>query len=361
MILTNYESSKPRIASFDGLRFFLFLSIFLYHHFFSELTLLSLALPFFICLSGFFIAQKLQMSSYESVRTSLKIYYLNRFFRVAPAYYITLVVAYFFSSLLETKFHMFFLFNFRFYELTLDSTNQFLSKLSVIPYSSGVHFWSLCVEIQFYLIAPILLIWKRNYVIAISTVFVLASLFVQFWYTQNLPASSYGTLPHFCAQYFLVGALAWHISQINNAILLKNIALKIAGLLFLLGLLGRFVNPPRHNPLNQFSPEMHQILFILSFAFFILHLYFNPKNIITTILSAPTFVFLGQVSYSLYLVHLFTWQISNSILQNFYYSKGLLVILTFGLTLILGFALWFFVERPSEIIKRKIVREIKNN
>lgn len=105
----------------------------------------DVAVDGFLMVSGFLMANILMKQYQEHKTLNVKVFYLSRFLRLTPAYYLTLII---FSLLLNTENkdvwpNFFYIQNF------FDDYDRYL-----LPYT-----WSLAVEEQFYLLLPAYLIF----------------------------------------------------------------------------------------------------------------------------------------------------------------------------------------------------------
>ena len=103
----------------------------------------------FFVLSGYLIGQQLFRLAHDRPGKDLRKFYIRRAFRTLPAYWVVLAVFFLVSAVREKA---------ELPELSgyLNFTANF--KLFTPAYPSFVHVWSLCVEEQFYLIAPLAVI-----------------------------------------------------------------------------------------------------------------------------------------------------------------------------------------------------------
>ncbi len=120
----------------------------------------------FFVLSGFLIASQLFQQINDGQHISLKVFYTKRFFRIIPAYLVVLTLYFVFPYLREREslppLWKFLTFT---QNLNLNTHSQFTFS----------HVWSLCIEEQFYLLFPLLLLFfikikqvHRGYILLIT-------------------------------------------------------------------------------------------------------------------------------------------------------------------------------------------------
>ena len=161
-ISDNPEALKvEEFAAFDVLRFILAATVMLSH-----LGIVTwpqagnLAVQVFFALSGWLIGAIL----YSTKTSELSHFYFNRSTRIWIPYFFT-VAALYGSSLLHESTHSSRLFEFLAYDLTFThnwftlETNASLALSQMPWHGTGNHFWSLAVEEQFYLVAPLIILF----------------------------------------------------------------------------------------------------------------------------------------------------------------------------------------------------------
>jgi len=155
-------SSHKKLYGLDHLRAFAIIFVFLFHYF-----ILSSGQPkwlpglakfgwtgvdLFFVLSGFLISSQLFEQIKKGQNLSFKVFFLKRFFRIIPTYWITVGLYYCFPVFREKE--------------ALPSIWKFLTftqnlGLNLKNFGTFSHAWSLCVEEHFYLFLPIFLIFLQ--------------------------------------------------------------------------------------------------------------------------------------------------------------------------------------------------------
>lgn len=331
-------------SEIDGLRAFAVLNVIFYHFFPSLNGMGYLGVDIFFIISGYLITTHLISLDSYSASTVLKIFYERRIKRIFPALFvflfITTTVAFFiliitdlekyFSSLIASKT---FWANWYFWR----DGGYFGSEDKLKPL---LHLWSLSVEEQFYLLYPVFIIltfWVRsklNLNILIPIIF-LGMLSFSLWVFMHLID---GSNPAF----FLLPTRAWQfalgavISILHNRILFET---KLySNILFFMAFIFLILSVSW-----SYSQFLNTILVSLSASFFI---FLKPKSDskIAKLFRNFVAVFIGKISYSLYLYH---WPII--VFLGYYYVNKPPLSITL-LFLILSFIISFFsfkiIEKP---------------
>ncbi|MGL4555431.1 MAG: acyltransferase family protein, partial [Gemmataceae bacterium] len=141
------DAHRPQL---DTLRLLAFLAVFAYHLDDRRYAYGWMGVPLFFALSGFLITRLLLLHESGSVGRDLGVFYARRTLRIFPLYYATLAALLALGMLPRPGWYFAYLMN-----VDLFVTNVWPGRT--------VHFWSLCVEEQFYLLYPaVLLLWPRR-------------------------------------------------------------------------------------------------------------------------------------------------------------------------------------------------------
>ncbi|HXZ33247.1 MAG TPA: acyltransferase [Terriglobales bacterium] len=308
-----------RIPSLDGLRA-ISISLVILGHWVTkhqQLTFLAVyanvGVRIFFVISGYLITTLLLSQQQKTGRISLRDFYARRAFRILPAAF-TFIVPVIVLHWGEMRWYdiaaaMLYLVNFDF----------------ACPWFIG-HLWSLSVEEQFYLLWPAILHkWFRHRVKVLIAVVIIAPIYSAVCYRLKVPAGGYGTFPA-VADNLAIGCLlalfAPHIRKIG-----RGVACAMAIAVVLIPLFA--ANTPGRTLFMLFIlwPVLH-----LSISGVLLHAVQERYRL----LNFGPIVFLGKISYSLYL-----WQ------QLFFFRPEPLPIYL-ALPLALSFAClsYFLVEQP---------------
>jgi hypothetical protein len=320
----------------QALRGFSILVVLLYHSQFGWFKGGFLGVDIFFVISGFVITSKL-MEGEGSTGAQIKEFYLRRAKRILPA---SLTV-----TVLTSIFAIFFLpsisrsrFSLEALSSALFSSNLHFARIGndYLAQSSDpspfLHYWSLGVEEQFYLLWPLLFLffYKKNRNWLFPTL--LSSAALGIWYTTIDPVYSF-YLPVSRFWEFFAGILIAMNPQFSlNKKFQKFTALSGWALITLCV---HFFSVNNLTPGTTTAIAIFGTMLVLAARFEIKPHYFLPK--------------LGDYSFSLYLVH---WPIvvyfldRNSKLSS---TNKISIILV---SLLLSFSLTHFVERPFRFKKQ---------
>jgi len=373
------------IPQIDGLRAVAVLSVILYHANFKIFGINFFdggyfGVDIFFVISGYLITKLIISEIKEKNKFNFKNFYLRRVRRIIPALLtvalITYPLAYFFflpipfleyiGSLISGIFFSSNLF-FYFSEIEYGATPSLYKPL--------LHYWSLSVEEQFYFLYPIslYLIYKffKNNLILVFTIIGFLSFFLSNWLNiHNNNSLSFYLFPTRVWE-FLVGAFLakLHYQNQNLGIINHNSKSRLqwAGI-FLIIFSIIFLSEFNIHKLTEMGVgiELDGIihkLFLSNPGFmtlipitgtFLVILFVGEKNLLNKILSFGPIVFIGLISYSLYLWHLpiFSFVRISTIDINTLTEFLLLVTAIFVLS-ILSF---YLIEKP---FRNKKITSIK--
>ena len=284
----------------------------------------------FFVLSGFLITGILLRSQTGSLVRDAKVFYLRRFLRIFPLYYLIISVA--FAAGMPTHLASPFYF-------------YYFNELAARGQSAGPlnPFWSLCVEEQFYLICP-LLIWKtpRRIVPHVLVALIIGSAATGLFFAHFRTFYNEKMLTVVCAQFLMCGALASYVDWKHGAKVNADKCLLVG----LGGLLLTFAV----NTQIQFYTLLLQSIFL---AFMILGLKRTSNKVALSVFKFRPFVYIGQISYGLYSYHELGFVIAVSVI-SLYPALGLMTgpIFAFLLTMIIATLSYYWFETPINKLKR---------
>jgi peptidoglycan/LPS O-acetylase OafA/YrhL len=360
--LSRITSSGNFIPEIDGLRFIMVIAIVAFHlsgfliakdvskytsyynfdFIFRFIQNGDIALHLFFVLSGFILGMPFaQHHLLVGKKINLKNYTIRRITRVEPPYVIAMVFLFigtiFYTNNYTTEEAI------KSFFASITYTHNFIYGKQVLPLINCVA-WSLEIEIQFYILAPLLsLIFtiknkykRRCAILTLSIIFSVLTHYSNFSFVSILDY----------LQFFLIGFLLVDLyltvktEKTNSA--LRNI-FTLASLLLIFCF-----------NIHDFSLLYQKILWDISVLFLILILYYNVlihKSL--PILSQKIITNIGGMCYSIYLLHFAVISFFGNPLMQFSFSNNQLInscIYTFILSLailIVSTLFYLLIEQPS--------------
>jgi len=328
----------------DGLRAVAVLPVVFYHFQIAPFTGGFVGVDIFFVISGYLITSLIH-SEAKNGTFSLLTFYERRVRRILPALFFMLFVTTALAGLI------FFPQDLMRYSRSLIATAfsgsnfYFWSTVDYFDIAANrkplLHTWSLAVEEQFYLVYPLLFFIfrgasQRSLIQIVATIFVV-SLGANIWALHFAPASDFYLLP-FRAWELMLGALL-ALSPLSSSARMST-ALAWSGIaLIVLSILAFSVDTP--------FPGQYALIPCIGAACLI---HAGPDTIVGRILSLKPLVFIGLISYSVYLWHwpmlVFTRYL---VLREFLlWEKAALILLSLGVA---AFS-WAYVERPFRVLGR---------
>lgn len=325
---------RPEI---DGLRAIAVLSVILSHANFTAFSGGFIGVDVFFVISGYLIT-RIILGEYEAGRFSLVRFYERRAKRILPALFFVVLVclpfawlllmpsAYedFSKSLIATAFSVS---NFYFWK----KTDYFATESGEVPL---LHTWSLGVEEQYYMLFPLLFLWRFRVstIFRIVAVMAVCSLAFSEWGARAMPAANYYLLPG-RAWEILAGSLcAFYASSGSRK---PNGLLAMLGLTMIVAAIFAFEPSIRIPSVMALLPVGGAALFLL-FA--------SHENLAGKLLAHPALVFIGKISFSAYLWHqpVFAFWRVSSLEAPGPMVMACLIVLVF----VLAVATWLLIEQP---------------
>lgn len=287
-------------------------------------------------------------------------FYLRRFFRIAPLFYLTLIFMVFFSEKYIGQNMVIPFFG------TLTFISTWIPSLSATLVPGG---WSIAVEMWFYLLAPVLVAKIRNLNQALYFVFgtVIFRLiinegllhflknkppeflsYIYFWLPNQMPLFALGIVIYFLYQ---------RINDVNR--IETNISKPISPLFyFYAGLYLWAANLQAFKALLPF----HFLLGVAN-VLIIIFIMRKPDNIL---LNKPI-IGLGKISYSAYITHFFVIEYSYNYFTRITFGLNaqtllvyvLFLLMTILITTITSTVLYFGIEKPSQSFGKKLIQKWK--
>lgn len=347
----------------DALRTFAVLGVML-HHFWPKaeaaigLTTGFLGVQLFFVLSGFLItgillrARDLVESDFESAPSAIRQFYIRRFLRIVPLFYVTLFVAWM-AGLPEVRDSIV-------WHLTY-ATNIYLVKIEDW-HGSISHFWSLAVEEQFYLVWPFAIVLAPRRLLLPLLVFVvcLAPAFRLFGALTDLHWMVWFVLPFANCDALALGAVLayassarWGSGALYSRIVRGGFWI---GLPFVLALWFLEFNQLWWPATTWFRTGFENTVWGLFFMWLIDGAARGFGGPFGWLLRRRWLIYLGRISYGLYVIHPFAarvvpWAYARMGVQ--YPTPGVLEFLVLsGVTIVVASASWAAYERPINDLKR---------
>jgi peptidoglycan/LPS O-acetylase OafA/YrhL len=285
---------RPEI---DGLRAIAIIFIILSH--FKQLNFVSGGVNIFFVISGYLITHIILNQQLDIFK-----FYRTRFLKLYPNIFIIsliILILFFFIgdfaqwSVILRSFIGTIIGLFNFYLINIE--NVYGQENYINPFSP---FWAFCVIIQFYIIYPIILkiifFLKEKFkfnddfiIISLSIISIVSFLFY-YYFRDNSFFSFYSPLSRYWQ--FILGACLYFVIQFKKKLYFNDLTIYFAVILIIIWQLN----------LEYFYDWRHvQILLSISTLLF---LYSINTNIFNKILSIKPLIFLGKISFELYLIHM---------------------------------------------------------
>ncbi|CAM1372492.1 acyltransferase family protein [Tenacibaculum xiamenense] len=347
------------LPELDGLRFFAFLLVFIHHHpLISKVPVLSnlhtygwIGVDLFFCLSAFLFA-KLLIAEYKKTDTiHLKRFYIRRFFRIWPVYFLfTAIAISVFISTTDITSNL----GLRIFGLFTFTDNIFTAINSYNPIPFVPHLWTIAYEEQFYLIIPFLILLlvkvpSKMRFICFFISMILLNLIRTYFILEEISHPAIWVLPitHFESIVFGI------VLGFGGFIFLKKICspeiLSLVGVLFFCVICYLPNITETTYWLNVTYPLVGLSTTFILFAVL-------ESNSLQKFFSNKILVFLGKRSYGLYLYHFIGnwvgWQLVNYFkIED---TSALIISFTcsFFVTIVISVVSYRFIETPFLKLKK---------
>jgi peptidoglycan/LPS O-acetylase OafA/YrhL len=356
---------KSRIIGLDVIRALAIILVLIWHwfpegsninYFFNG----KLGVNLFFVLSGYLISKGLIESANQKTISQLKSFYFKRFLRIFPIYYLVLIILLLinYSYIKDVQFWYWF------YGVNVLQEID----LKVVPYT--IHFWSLSVEEQFYLLWPILFLFfvkKRKQIKLFFSVVILVSILFQLF--ESLVFKTYFLNGFIYFYSFAFGACIHFIEKkitLNQNLLILLVSTICVVIISIS--VQQNVIPVK---LNNFGLDFTFSLFSASLLMLILNKESSFKKIkyhLTPLL------YIGKISYGIYIFHYFAYPFNHFLhtisIQNNWkipftqtvlfpeFSNDIIrFIYFFSITLVIATISYHLIEKP--IIKFSNIKMIK--
>lgn len=309
----------------------------------------------FFVLSGYLISnilfeQKEKIDSGEiSIRESFKTFYIRRFLRIFPLYYLLIIYLYYinYSNTREL------------FPWLVTYTSNIKQNISGNYVGDFNHFWSLAVEEQFYILWPLLVFYLpkdriRNVMIILVTISFLSRLTCYLISPGNWMLAAYFTPNLFLP--LILGAFISYTKRyqiktfhlLTNSILLYSIAIIYVLCYYVFHFKLHF---------NPFDMIFDEYLFSIMCVFIVAKAATNSfSHLSKFILEHELVVFTGKISYGLYIFHLFVigffWNYLAMEFKLGIENKHAMWFTYFITTYILAILSYYILEKPFNNLKK---------
>lgn len=356
------KASAAYIPAIDGIRAVSILLVLFSHAGLQNIIPGNLGVLIFFVISGFLITRLMIVEVETHGTLSLKAFYLRRIFRLMPAMVVYLAVfstacVYLFGAEITTTHILSGVFYF---------ANYYQVYVGYPDYSPVPILWSLSVEEHYYIVFPfIMLLFRKNpqrmikWLLA-AVVAVLAWRFYVYAKCESDTSWPYCGLPtdmrfHTtttivdCIFYGSLLALVLHYAKEGAfRILLSPAALLGAGLMLLLTLI---IRDPFFRETIRFTLQS------LCIAVLIMNVLYSSFSLPRAILCNPALIYIGKLSYSLYLLHFGVLNIMFGFQQQGLLPQGHPPALTAGY-LAASFACaalsYHYIEQPMLALRKRL-------
>lgn len=334
--------------SIDGMRAIAVLSVLVFH---LEKTLLPggfVGVDVFFVISGYLITSIIYDAS-QSNSFSISRFYQRRISRIFPVLFTVTIAILLAASVLYTS-----------QDFASAGALAMASVLSVAniklmlqgdyfevsPDSQPfLHFWSLSVEEQFYVFLPFLLVLTHRYRVSRRLLLLLLSLlaatsFISCLYITNTkPTWAFYLLPT-RAWELLAGAILAVVASKENVL-----PARFTGVLSVVGLLFVVASMFLINESQQFPGYV--ALLPVAGSVLLIGVSHDPTQLTERLLSCPSMVWIGKLSYSLYLWH---WPVYCFVdYRMFSEATAIRVGLKIAITTIVALASYFLIEKRCRL------------
>ncbi len=333
----------PHKPQLDGLRFLAFLAVFYFHARPGKWPWGPEGVQVFFTLSGFLITRILIEGESGDLRADLKRFYIRRTLRIFPLYYAVVAWLWVRGELPGVGWYLTYTYNVR----------AFLLHSWAGPVG---HFWTLCVEEQFYLLYPLaLLLTAPRFRSAMLVALLVGSKAFQVYAQARLSIPWSGFLLPYCGEFLIWGCLAGLVE-------LRTKPGKWEGPLALAVGIALIVLCRGRPEWLASKPGLVVILgsmsgFGLGSALVVFGLWRTDSPWIVGPLAVRPVAYLGKISYGLYVYHLI--MIDRELA---FYLPGILPLplpVPFGelaLTIAVAAVSWRFFEQPINRLKDRLTR-----
>ncbi len=363
------ENKTNRISQIDGLRAIAILLVISFHYVNNQLLHDTSKLGKFFCLatsfgwvgvdlffvlSGFLIGSILISNKHR--KNYFSTFYIRRFVRIIPSYYLLLIVFIIIINIPIFKANYFVSGNnvIPTWSYFLMLHNIFMGKLNNMGNDSMSITWSIGIEEQFYLIIPLIVYYvKKHWLPILLIVFIILANFFRYAYAApNVWIPAYVLLPCRMDAISFGVLIAWINGRYNINIFANKHFKYILLIMFSCILLCAFL----YLKYKDIGVIRHS-LFALFFACAIIIALAKPSSFYGKILANKALNWIGKISYSLYLFHYLMMGIFNVVAATYFANTGIYAIFTtiaaLTFTFLFSWLLYNYIEKPTIAFGKK--------
>lgn len=372
-------TSEGHIIQLDGVRF-IAVGLVLLDHLFVEINVIpfgALGVTIFFVLSGFLISRILLKSKEKTHGTPggfkkyLRKFLIRRTIRIFPVYYLIIALLYIFDVPPVRE---------KLAWLALYGTNIYMA-IHKTWMGSVDHLWSLAVEEQVYLFFPFLIFFiPKNKLLPVLGIMGIFSILLRFFifYTGRVPGTDHVTMGEWTVAYvstpacfdsFALGGLMAWVQLYKKDLFIKWFSKPWPVMLGLIAwILVQFWAKSYDERFNMPFVVLDRTVSSIFGFLLIGRAVMGFKGLMAWFLENPAVIYLGKISYGLYLYHNFVYnhfhsgpmhptvRLFRKIYQYAPTLKGSIAfeaLVVVALTILVASVSWHFFEKPINALKDK--------
>lgn len=302
-----------------------------------------LGVDIFFVISGFIISKNITENYIIKKETSIKIFFIKRFLRLYPSLFLIITISTFLFLILSFRVqNEYFIHIYKSATSSLLGFSNFYFSVSKENYffndqNPFLHTWSLSLEEQFYLLSffflSIFIKFQTKIKFLFLIIFIIFSLII---FNEN----NFYHL-HYRFYEFLIGSLVYFLPKFKN-IKINSLKYFILFLLVISFIFFNFIDREKVELIILFTSVLTSLL---------VYLLINYKFFLNSIFRNNFFIHLGDLSYTLYLVHFPIIIILNFLTPSKYIflSNVFVLLISYGLSIII-YRFYEFPLRKSKTL-----------
>lgn len=332
-------------SDIDGLRAIAILLVLLFHGGFAQFSSGFIGVDIFFVISGFLITRVIH-DALDKNHFSFIDFYNRRLWRMQPVFICLILV----TTLLAFLFFLpddFMLYGKSARKTSVFLSNQFFSRVTSGYFSPEthqlplLHTWSLAIEWQCYLMLPVMMYGLQKIcgkkqlfkvIVLLTCIFLSISLYLSSYYS----AKTYYQLMSRVFEFLIGACVALNPYPIPR----YRYLLETLGVLSI----GAFIYIAARHDISLGFPNGYALLIGMATGLLIVIGEHQPRLKVSQFLSIKPLVWVGLISYSLYIWH---WPILTFIHYLDVPNTALMVSIAFCVIFILSYLSWRFIEKPT--------------